>query len=192
MSYYKYSKEEDQWLAENINKYSYSELTRLYNLKFNRNIKDISDHCIKKLKIHRDKNDGCFSKGNNNAITKLPIGTERFYNGSIFVKIKDNMNNYNSLAKKYGKSKVLSKINDPNWIRKDYIIWINNGNELPNKDQMLIHLDKNPKNCSIENLYLTSRKINFMLSKNKWHSEDPKITLTAIKWCEHFYAIKES
>ena len=192
MSYYKYSKEEDQWLIENINKYSYSELTKLYNLKFDRNIKDISDHCIKKLKIHRDNNDGCFSKGNNNVITTLPIGTERFYNGSIYVKIKDDINNYNSLAKKYGKSKVLSKRNDPNWMRKDYIVWTKYGNQFPNKDQMLIHLDKDPKNCSIENLYLTSRKINFMLSKNKWHSEDPEITLTAIKWCEHFYAIKES
>lgn len=29
------------------------------------------------------------------------------------------------------------------------------------------------------------------MSKKKWFSDIPEITLTAIKWCEMFYAIKQ-
>lgn len=35
------------------------------------------------------------------------------------------------------------------------------------------------------------RKINFMLSKNKWHSTNPDLTLAAIKYAELFYKLKE-
>lgn len=57
---------------------------------------------------------------------------------------------------------------------------------------IIVHLDKDRTNDDIKNLYCVSRKVNFMLSKNRWHTTDPQLTLAAIKWCEHFYARKET
>lgn len=59
------------------------------------------------------------------------------------------------------------------------------------EDGLIIFLDKDKTNFSPENLYCVDRKINFMLSKNKWHSTNPDLTLAAIKYAELFYKLKE-
>ena len=58
------------------------------------------------------------------------------------------------------------------------------------KEQIIIFLDGNKKNFKIENLYCISRKINLLLVRNKWYSDNPIKTMTAIKWCELFYSLK--
>ena len=45
-------------------------------------------------------------------------------------------------------------------------------------------------NCDISNLYMVNRKIHMTMTSNNWYSENKQQTLTALKWCELFYAIK--
>ena len=57
-------------------------------------------------------------------------------------------------------------------------------------DALYKNLDMDVKNCEIGNLYPVNRKVNFMMAKNGWYQQDKELTLTAIKWCELFYAMK--
>lgn len=60
--------------------------------------------------------------------------------------------------------------------------------EVP-KGKMVCFLDCNRDNIDISNLYCIDRKISAVMSKNKWWSKDKDRTLTAIKWCELYYAL---
>lgn len=76
-----------------------------------------------------------------------------------------------------------------NWVQKHRYIYEQQHGEIPN-DHIIIFLDGNKTNFSINNLYCISRKIHAVMNKNRWFSENPDLTLTAIKWCELFYALK--
>lgn len=177
---YRYTNEEDEWLRENIKYYTYPELTRLYNERFGRNVKTVSDHCIKHLGIHRDKQHK-FDTGRKDFIKRHPIGHERVsQRGEIFVKVSDD----------YIEGRTPSLAMNPNYRRKKDIIWESVHGPKP-ENHLIVFLDMNPQNFNIDNLYCISRTINLMLSKNKWWSTNPEITLAAIKWCELYYTIKE-
>ena len=77
-----------------------------------------------------------------------------------------------------------------NWVKKGKLVLEEAYGEIPD-DKLIIFLDKDHKNCNLSNLYVTDRKINFMMSKNNWHFENPELTLAALKWCELYYAIKQ-
>lgn len=74
---------------------------------------------------------------------------------------------------------------------KRRVVWERAHGEVP-KDHCIINLDKNPMNCDIENLYCLPIKYRSLLGKNNWWFEDRELTLSAIRWCELFYAIKEN
>lgn len=175
-----YSEEENQWLINNIDNYSYPELTKLFNEKFNRNLKSVSDHCIKSLKLHKSVNNGCMNKGRKDFVNRLPIGTERTANrGEVYIKISDN----------YIEGRTPTIAHNPNFKLKKEIIWESVHGPKP-EGCIIVFLDMNKENFDIDNLYCIPRKIGLMLSKNKWWSSDKDVTLTAIKWCELFYAIR--
>lgn len=183
---HKYSALEDAWLKENIDLYTWDELTTLFNRKFGTNIKSVSDHALKALGLRKTINRGNCPKGTRRNTNTLPIGAERFNGQDVYIKIADNVNECKN-------GRMPGKHDDPNWKRKDYIVWENAGNRLPkDSSEMLIHLNGNRQDCRIENLYLTTRKINFELVKNNWHSDNPELTLIAIKYCELQGAIKEA
>ena len=54
----------------------------------------------------------------------------------------------------------------------------------------IIHLDGNPMNCDLDNLYCIPDKFVPILNKNHWLTDDREHTLVAVKWCELFYAMK--
>ncbi len=181
-----YTPEEDAWLRENYDEYTWPELTRLFNERFDRNVKSVCDHALKVLGLHKSFNRGNCVKGERRCKNTLPVGSERRFNGNdVYVKVADDVNDCKD-------RKMPSKHQDPNWKRKDYIVWESAGNRLPkDSGEMLIHLNRDKSDCNIENLYLTTRKINFMMVKNGWYSENREQTLAAIKCCELFYAIKD-
>lgn len=183
-----FTKEQENWLKDNIDFGTYEEITDEFNKTFSTSLKPCSlyDKVIKRLKLHKNINRGCFSKGERRCTNVLPVGSEVFNGQDVYVKISDTVNDCID-------RRMPDKHNDANWRRKDHIVWEQNGNE-PIKDssELLIHLDGDKQNCEINNLYKTTRKINFMLSKNKWHSSDPDVTLAAIKWCELFYALNST
>lgn len=55
----------------------------------------------------------------------------------------------------------------------------------------VVHLDGNQMNCNPCNLYCIPKGFKALLSRNKWWSDNAELTLTAIKWCELHYAIKD-
>lgn len=175
-----YTKEQDEWLINNIDSYTYPELTRLFNKKFNRNIRNVSDHCIKTLKLHKKKNSGNFKKGRKDFINRSRIGCEVVtQRGEVYVKISD----------EYIEGITPSPASNPNFKLKKEIIWESIYGNKP-EGYVIVFLDTNKQNFNIENLYCIPRKIALMLGKNKWWTEDRDLTLAAIKWCELYYAIR--
>lgn len=180
-----YTQEEDEWLKQNIDTGTYAEITARFNEKYGTNIKSVSDHTLKVLHIHKTINRGDCKKGERRCKNTLPIGAESFDGFNVYVKVSDSVNNCKN-------RRMPSKRYDANWKRKDYIVWESHGNQLPkDSNEMLVHLNGDKKDCSIENLYMTTRTVNMQMVKNGWYSEDRGITLAGIKWCELVQALRE-
>lgn len=161
------TKEEDSWLSEHAPSLSVDETARQFNAVFGatRSAQVLKARCNRHLGVtHKhDRNGGA-----------LPIGSETVTtDGFVFVKVsnKKNVGFYQ------------------NWKQKHQIVWESHNGKIPD-GQTILFLDRNRSNCSIENLYIVDGKVMREISKKKWFSENPEITLTAIKWCELFYAIK--
>lgn len=180
-----YTQEEDEWLRQNNDRGTHAEITKMFNERFGTNLNNISDHVIKELHLHKRTNRGNCRKGERRNTNTLPIGSERFNGFNVYVKVSCDVNDCKD-------GKMPSKREDPNWIRKDYLVWSQHGNQLPtNSNEVLIHLNGDQKDCSIENLYMTTRKVNLQMAKNKWYSKNRDITLAGIKWCELVQALRE-
>ena len=172
---------EKQFLRDNIQELTYSNLTKAFNAKFGTNLTEgnISDMCLKRMGIKRN-HPWVFPKGKKSFVYSCPIGTERSVGEQTFVKISDIPNI----------GRTPSKGNDPNWKEKQFIVYEQAHGKIPD-DKLIVFLDKNRKNFDVENLYCVDRKVNFMMAKNGWYSTDREHTLTAIKWCELYYKLKE-
>lgn len=180
---HRYTPEEDEWLRSNIRLYRWKELTVRFNEDFNLSIgyDALVAHCIRKLKIKRDKPYTQFVKGKKqDKSSRAPTGYEKTdSSGTVWVKISDDW---------VPQGTAIAK--NPNWKRKADLVWEQHNGAKP-EDGLIIFLDKDKTNFSPENLYCVDRKISFMLSKNKWHSTNPDLTLAAIKYAELFYKLKE-
>lgn len=174
-----FTDEEKNFLRENISKYTYPELAEVFNRKFGTNLThgNISDVCLKRMGIKRN-HPHTFAKGKKD-FTAHPIGTEIFDGEYVWLKI----------GNVYHEGTAKAKSLDENWEKKHVLVWERAHGKIP-KGHMIVFLDKNRKNCDVENLYCTTRTINFMMAKNKWYSSNPELTLAALKWCELFYAMK--
>lgn len=175
-----FSSREKQFLRDNINKYTYRQLTELFNAQFGTNLKEhsISDMCLKRMGVRRDK-PFKFSKGRKDFVYTCPIGTESRIGDEVFVKVANN----------YHEGRTPSKGSDSNWKRKQVLIYERAHGEI-SRGNLIIFLDKNRNNFNVDNLYCTTREVNFMMAKNRWYTTDREVTLVAIKWCELFYALK--
>lgn len=175
-----FTKQQEDFLVENFSKCSgYAELTSLFNDEFGdfRSVSQISDKCAKQLKLKGMQNKTRFAKGN--IKTQCPIGTVRkSRNKTTYIKVLDSKYSY---AKGY---------REPWWIPIQKKVYQDKYGKVP-KGKMVIFLDGNSENLSIENLYMIDRKISAILAKNGWYSQNAEQTLTAIKWCELYYALKE-
>lgn len=181
-----YSEEEDAWIRENLDRYTYPELTRLFNERYGTSVKSISDHIIKTMGLNKTINTGNCRKGERRCTNMLSVGTTRFDGQNMYIKIADNVNDCKN-------RKMPLKHEDPNWMRLDYKVWQDHGLTPPqNFNEMLIHLNTDKQDCCFENLYMTSRAINLLMAKNGWYSTDREVTLAGLKWCELFYAMKEA
>ena len=176
-----FTEEQKKFLINNIHKYTYRELTEHFNREFKTSLKihSIQDVCLKRLGIKRNK-PYHFKKGPKE-FNSLPIGSERKVGRETFIKIDD----------KYIEGVAPNKASNSNWKRKQDVVWEKKHGKKP-KEGLIVFLDKDRNNFNIDNLYCTTRAINFMMAKNKWYNKNPEITLTALKWCELFYALKNN
>lgn len=177
---HRFTEEEKQWLRDNIEQYTYPQLTKLFNINFGTDLQQssISDVCLKRMKIKRC-NPYKFPKGAKE-FNQVPIGYEMWDGVCVWVKV-DN---------KYTEERCIGKSYSGNWKRKSHLVYEKAYGKIP-PECMIVFLDKNRRNCELENLYCTTRTINFMMAKNHWYSTDRELTLAALKWCELFYTIKE-
>lgn len=183
MSKHRFTPEQDMWLRQHIEHCdSYRHLTEMFNKYFHVTVGkySLSDRCIKQLGIHRNANAGIFQKGEQHA-KMYKIGDERIYDGYVWVKINDIQHSGKTSAKKFRE----------NWMPKQRYIYEQHCGKIPD-GCMVVFLDGNPMNFSVSNLYCIPRKINTVMNRNRWFTANRENTLTAIKWCELFYALKEA
>ena len=176
---HRFTEEEKNFLRDNINRFTYPQLADAFNAEFGTSLThgNISDVCIKRLDLKRNK-PHTFPKGKRE-FNAVPIGTEMFDGATLWLKIDD----------AYHEGTSVSKGADSNWARKSTWVYEQKHGKIA-EGFLIVHLDMDKFNCSPENLYCVSRKVNFMMAKNGWYKQDSELTLTAIKWCELFYATK--
>ena len=175
-----YTQEQEDYLAKNFCKCSgYAELTAAFNEKFCdcRSVSQISDKCSKGLKLTGMNNVTRCAKGN--IKEQCQIGTLRKgRNGTTYIKVVDSRNSH------------ASGYREPWWLPIQKKIYQDAYGEVP-QGKMVIFLNGNTEDLSIDNLYAIDRRISAILAKNGWYFHDAERTLTAIKWCELYYKLKE-
>lgn len=178
-AHHHYTDEEKSWLIAQDKTLTYGELTALFNQRFGTNLKkgQISDLMIKRLKSRREGNKGQFRIG---AKPKYKVGDEIIKFGYVYVKISD----------EYIPGRTTTEDYYRKWKLKSRLVWEKEHGEIP-KGKIIVYLDGNPLNCNIENLYLTSRSVHAMMSKNSWYKLDREFTLATLKYCE-LYQLKKS
>lgn len=145
---HRYTKEQDEWLCENISRYTYPDLMVAFNEKFHtsQSYYNVKSHCIRKgFKGGRSD-----QKGYKNH-RSTPIGTEKIYRGRIYVKVSD------------APSGRRAKNHMANWRPKGQVVWEQHYGKMP-EGYVVVYLDGNPLNCDISNLECTTNNINGQLS----------------------------
>lgn len=180
MKRYRYDDEKLKFVSKYFDTCTYSELADKFNYKFGTNVsaQAMSDLCNKSLKLKKTRNNGMFSSRLDRPFTRS-VGTEVWRCGYIFVKTND---------VRHEGSTSYSDMSE-NWQPKHRVIYENTYGKIPN-DKIVIFLDNDRTNFNIDNLYCIDRKINLMMNNFGLMSNNPEITLTAIKWCELNCAMK--
>lgn len=164
----RFTEEQDNWLIENAPKLSVAETARQFNMVFgaNRTAEVLKVRCNRNLRIfHANKK---YALG-------FPVGSETVLNGYTWVKVADVPYQKDSFYK--------------NWKQKQRIVWEKHNGSLPD-GWNVVFLNGDRSNCAIENLYAVDGRTRREMAKKKWWSTNPEITLTAIRWCELFHAIR--
>lgn len=203
--YNTYSVEQETFLKENAPIMSRKALTNLFNIKFgtNRTVAGIKAFC--NSRGYNSSSTGKFQKGN------IPWQTglrgekfkQHFTEESFQRNIKGIMKaSQERKTRKIGDEIVIDGVP---WVvtsleygvkfcdrrkPKRRVVWEQLHGEIP-KDHCIINLDGNPMNCEPSNLYCMPIRFRPLLSKNKWWFGNAELTLTAIKWCELYYALYE-
>lgn len=170
-----FSEEEDRWLSEHSRDGNYLEVAAEFNRVFGqtRTPGVIKVHCNRAL--HAGFKNQKYSNS-------FPIGTEVIRCGFVWVKVS------NIHCEKSGK--LTSSV--VNWRQKSHIVWEQHYGSAPPEGYTIVFLNRDTKDCRIENLYAVSPRVMREMSKKKWWSTDRELTLAAIRWCELFYAMKEA
>ena len=170
-----FSEEEDRWLSEHSRDGSFLEVAAEFNRIFGqtRTPGVIKVHCNRAL--HAGFKNQKYSNS-------FPIGTEVIRSGFVWVKVS------NIHCEKSGK--LTSSV--VNWRQKSHIVWEQHYGSAPPEGYTIVFLNRDTKDCRIENLYAVSPRVMREMSKKKWWSTDRELTLAAIRWCELFYAMKEA
>lgn len=171
-----YSQDEINWLKENSSKYSTVQFLHeafCENFPY-RGLEGFKTK-ISKLKLKRE-NKGTFAHRKKD---DLPIGTERYgQNGTCYIKVANNYSGERNSGYK-----------PPYWIPKQRKIYEDAFGEIP-ANCMVVFLNQDTTDYSLENLYCIDRKILVRMNQNHWFTDSRENTLTAIKLCELWEELK--
>ncbi len=180
MSGVHFTPEQEAWLRNNYHAAgSYNELAALFNQEFAvvRSKASIREKCTKRMGLKGMPNPTAYGVKEKE---QLPIGTIRKSQTGTYIKVLNVPSGTN-----------FSGYKEPYWLPLQKKVYQDAYGEIaPGK--MVCFLDGNSSNFDLDNLYCIDRKISVVMSSNKWWSDSRDLTLTAIKWCELFYAIKEA
>lgn len=174
-----YTKEQEDWLRKyHTTTETYAELTDQFNLYFGtrKTRNQILEKCNKSLGI---KGKPSLTTYGNKEKEQLPVGTVRKSQTGTYIKVLE-----------VPHKACFSGYAEPYWTPLQKKIYQDAHGKI-GTDQMVCFLDGNPENFELGNLYCIDRKISAIMSKNKWWTDSKEHTLTAIKWCELYYIIKE-
>lgn len=166
-----FSTEERDWLKNNAPRLSRKKATELFNETFSAN----RTEGVVKAVVNRHLGLGFLNDKTQNST--MPIGEETIRNGYVYVKTCSDHHGGNGAYK--------------NWKPKHHIEWERYNGAIP-KGKQIIFLDRNHGNWHIDNLYALDGRLVREMVKKQWFFQNPICTLAAIKWCELFYAIKDT
>ena len=160
-----YTEEQNEWLHQNVSKYTFRDLAVQFNETFNTNIRydAIRGHCMQK----GYKGGRAWEKGFR--MPRAPIGTEYIApNGDIWVKASDTPTKRNG-----------EKNHHTNWKKKAHIVWEQHHGEIP-QGSFIVFLDGDRSNCDISNLECTTNSIQGYLTMKTLRCS-PELRRCAIK-----------
>lgn len=170
----KYTEEMITFLRDNSSGRTRKELTELFNEHFNtRKSVNAIEWACKSNKIKGNPN---FIKGicpHKNI--KYKIGDECFLAGE-----------WRIITSTEEKVPILKRCE-----YKKRIIWQQAHGNIPEK-HVLIYLDGDKRNCTLENLACVPLLWMRIINQNGWLTDSRSHTITALKWCELHYALSVS
>ena len=199
--YNTYSAAQQDFLKDNASLLSRSELAAAFNKRFGtaKSVRAIKSYC--NARGWGAKTNGKFKRGN--VSWQKGLSTEEFkahYTQESYRRMRQKVADANK-TKSIGDEIVIdgepwvvasldySKPYYERRVPKRRYVWEQAYGAIP-KDHCIINLDRDHLNCKLENLYCMPTRFRTILSKNGWWFADAQLTLTAIKWCELFYAIR--
>ena len=152
----KYSKEFEEFIKDNVSKYTKEQLLHLINSKFN--IDMSKDSLRRYLNRHNIKDKYIdYKQYNVRNVYKCSIGTERATNEGTFVKVESNV-----------------------WRRKTRVIYEKYHNYKLNDDDYIVFLNQNNNDFSKDNLIKSSRREIAYLHNCKTFSNNAELTKLGI------------
>lgn len=175
-----YSSEQIAFIMQHAHSMTIPQLTEMFNAHFMTNItRGAMQHICERKSIFPDRKGLKMVAGEKNPFSPtLPIGSETISAGKVYVKVADNPTI--SSKSSFG--------DNGNWLQKNRYVYEQRHGKIP-EGYLLVALDGNRNNFDPDNFYAVPRRIGMILGANKWFSNNRELTLTAIKWCELFYAL---
>lgn len=185
---HKYTKEEDEFLIENVKGISLKELTDRFNSKFNYNLSHRAIASRKnKLKISSGVNYGQFKKGSEPANKGkkwddyVPKCKQEKMKNTCFKKGQIPHNHRKLFESRINKNGYIEiKVKEPNvWQTKHRYIYEQNFGKIP-VNYKVIFLDGNKRNFDINNLKLVSSAEELIMNSNKLRYYKKELTETGL------------
>lgn len=180
MRYAKYTKEQEQWLIDNVKDVSYKDLANRFNEKFdsNRTANAIQAKCGR-LGVLNGR-DGCFEKGmtpwNKGLTGYMGPNKTSFKKGDVSPNYRP-VGSERTLVTGYQEVKVA----DPNvWKLKHRLVWEEiTGEQLEDRD-VIIFLDQDRSNLNLDNLAKVSRAELARLNQGGYLVGDKDLSLAGL------------
>lgn len=164
----KYTKEQRQFIINNVKGTKYRVLAEMFNDEFNesKSRQQIKDYCTRhNLRNDVSSRETQFRTGHDQYNVIKPLGTEKQTSkGEVMIKVREDAEDG-----RYWE----------NWELKKVVVWESYYGKKP-KDLMVLNLNADKTDCNIENLILVEVHETMWLYRLGYVFNDPQLTLSAL------------
>lgn len=164
----KYTKEQRQFIIDNVKGTNYRVLSEMFNKEFgeNKTRQQIKGYCTRHgLRNGVDRKATMFKNGHDPYTIVKPLYSEKKTgNGEVLIKVREDAGIGNHLE---------------NWELKKVVVWEQHYGKKP-KDLMVLQLNGDKNDCNIDNLILVEVHETMLLYKLGYVFNDPQLTLSAL------------